>query len=106
MKALLPKETRLFPESFDCSQMYYANQPYAYWCESIGEWVLYKEYNDYTSICHPNDCLRAINYDDVIKLVNEFFPDRLLHRVFKQRSLNDNTYNFCDFEYKNIENSF
>ena len=43
MKTLLSKETKLFPESFDGSQMYYANQPYAYWCESIGEWVLYKE---------------------------------------------------------------
>lgn len=106
MDLILPKETTLFPEWFDCSQMYYADKPYGYWCESIGEWVLYKEYNDYNSICHPNDCLRAISYDDVIKLVNEFFPDRLLHRVFKQRSLNDNTYNFCDFEYKNIENSF
>ena len=71
---MIPEGTKLFPESWDCSQMYYDDEPYAYWDGNIGLWVLYKEYDNYRSICHPNDCMRAYNSCE--------FP-----KGFKQKSL-------------------
>jgi len=85
--------TILFPEKMDCSQLYYGDSPYAYWSEYIGEWVLYKEYNDYTSICHPNDCIRAKSKEDLFREFREedmftnFRNSEELCRNFKQRSL-------------------
>lgn len=66
---MIPKGTILFPESMDSCQMFYNNEPYAYWADDIGQWVLYKEYNNYKSICHPNDCLCAYSSDE---LPNEY----------------------------------
>ena len=76
--------TVLFPEKMDCSQLYYGDSPYAYWSEDVGEWVLYEEYNDYTSICHPNDCICAKSKEDMFK---DFRDSEELCKNFKQRSL-------------------
>ena len=94
---MIEKGTRLFPEYFDCSQMYYDDEPFAYWVSepeyNFCNWVLYKEYNDYSSVCHPNDCLAAVSYEDVLE---EFrtasFYDGMdrekLCKMFRQRPLN------------------
>ena len=67
-----------------------------------GEWVLYKEYDSYVSICNPNDCLSAISKDELLKHFRTYswFEDEdrdKLCETFRQRSLNDNEYNFDDF---------
>lgn len=64
---MIDNGTTLFPESWDCSQMYYDDEPYAYWDGNIGLWVLYKEYDHYRSICHPNDCMRAYSSEELPK---------------------------------------
>lgn len=85
--------TVLFPEKMDCSQLYYGDSPYAYWSEDIGEWVLYEEYNDYTSICHPNDCICAKSKEDIFRefreedMFKDFRDGEELCKRFKQRSL-------------------
>lgn len=71
---MIPEGTILFPETWDCYQMYYDGEPYAYWAGDIGQWVLYKEYDNYRSISHPNDCLCAIGSEE-------------LPEGFKQKSL-------------------
>lgn len=45
--------------------MFCDDEPYAYWAGDIGQWVLYKEYDNYKSISHPNDCLCAISSDEL-----------------------------------------
>lgn len=104
---MIPKGTTLFPEWFDSSQMYYCDMPFAYWLGgNICEWVLYKEYNDYKSICHPNDCLCGISKEELLERFKTFSwykeEDREnLCQAFRQRSLGDNEYNFEDFVYEN-----
>jgi hypothetical protein len=56
---MIPEGTALFPEMMSDIQMFYDDEPYAYWDHNVGLWVLYKEYDNYKSVCHPNDCLRA-----------------------------------------------
>lgn len=99
--------TVLFPEKMDCSQLYYGDSPYAYWSEDIGEWVLYEEYNDYTSICHPNDCICAKSKEDIFREFREedvfrnFRNSEELCRNFKQRSLKEDN-NMTPEEEKKI----
>ena len=94
---MIEKGTTLFPEYFDYSQMYYNDEPYAYWVSvpeyNFYEWILYKEYNDYRSICHPNDCLAAASYEEVLEeLKTSSFYENMdrdkLCKTFRQRSLN------------------
>ena len=47
--------------------MFCDDEPYAYWAGDIGQRVLYKEYDNYKSICHPNDCLSAYSSDELPK---------------------------------------
>ena len=68
---LIPKYYTLYPE-VQCSQyLYFHDEPYAYQLENIAynvyEWVLFKEYNDYKYVCHSNDCIAAISYNDLIE---------------------------------------
>ena len=62
---MIPEGTTLFPETMNGCQMFYDDEPYAYWAGDIGQWVLYKEYDNYRSICHPNDCLRAYSSEEL-----------------------------------------
>lgn len=97
---MIPKGTVLYPESQDWHQLYYNGEPYAYWQHFLGLWILYKEYNDYISECHPNDCISAYTYDEVIQFIKDYtsYKDKEgLCRTFRQRSLKDNEYNFEDF---------
>lgn len=64
---MIPEGTTLFPETMNGCQMFYDDEPYAYWAGDIGQWVLYKEYDSYKSICHPNDCLRAYSCEELPK---------------------------------------
>lgn len=64
---MIPEGTTLFPERIDAYNMYYDDEPYAYWSGDIGQWVLYKEYDNYKSISHPNDCLCALSSDELPK---------------------------------------
>ena len=102
---MIAEGTTLYPEYFDSSQMYFDNEPFAYWVESpeynFCNWVLYKEYNDYVSTCNPNDCLAGISYEGVMQEFREYsFYDGMdrekLCRMFRQRSL-DSDYDFEDF---------
>lgn len=98
---MIPEGTTLYPEWFDYSQMYCCGEPYAYWLHETGQWILYKEYNSYRSVCHPNDCLSAINYDQVLyEFRNYCFYENCdrekLCRTFRQRSIDD-PYDFEDF---------
>jgi hypothetical protein len=93
---MIDKGTRLFPEYFDSSQMYYDDEPYAYWVSepsiNFCNWILYKEYNDYVSICHPNDCLSAISYEEVLEELRTYtfyegMDREKLCKAFRHRSL-------------------
>lgn len=93
---MINEGTTLFPEYFDALQMYYNNEPYAYWVSApeynFYNWILYKEYNNYKSICYPNDCLSAVSYEEVIDELKTFsFYDSMdrekLCKMFRQRSL-------------------
>lgn len=64
---MITEGTTLFPEAMDGCQMFYDGEPYAYWADDVGQWVLYKEYDNYRSICHPNDCLRAYSSGELPK---------------------------------------
>ena len=51
-----------------------------------------KEYNDYESVCHPNDCISAISYNDLIDSFKTYsFYENMdrekMCRTFRQRSL-------------------
>lgn len=103
---MIPEGTTLFPEYVDCSQMYYDDEPYAYWLSvpeyNFCNWILYKEYNDYISVCHPNDCLRAVSYEDIMKEFREYsfyegMDRELLCKKFRQRSLEGDDKDFEDF---------
>ena len=94
---MIDKDTILYPQDISPNEMYYDNEPYAYWLSvpeyNVCNWVLYKEYNDYVSICAPNDCLRAVSYEDIMEEFREysFYEDmdrEKLCRTFRQRSLN------------------
>lgn len=104
---MIEKGTTLFPTTQDCSQLWYNDEPYAYWEEFSGEWILYKEYNDYCSICHPNDCISAVSYEEMLDHFRTYFwfedYDReKLCRTFRQRSLDDNPYgDFDDYVEEN-----
>ena len=103
---MIERGTRLYPEVFDSSQMYYQGQPFAYWLSvpeyNFCEWILYKEYNDYTSVCNPNDCLAAVSHEELMREFKTFsyyenMDREMLCRTFRQRSLDDNPYEFEDF---------
>lgn len=99
---MISKGTILYPTSFGATEMYFYDEPFAYWLEETGQWILYKEYDDYTSVCNPNDCLAAISYKQVLyEFRNYCFyenEDReKLCRTFRQRSMEDNPYEFEDF---------
>lgn len=93
---LIDKHNTLYPE-FQCSNyLYFNGEPYAYWLEcsayKVYEWVLFKEYNDYESVCRPNDCIAAINYDKLIESfkTSSFYENmdrEEMCRTFRQRSL-------------------
>ena len=94
---MLDKGTVLYPQDISPNEMYYDNEPYAYWLSvpeyNVCNWVLYKEYNDYVSICAPNDCLRAVSYEDIMEEFREYsfyegMDREKLCRTFRQRSLN------------------
>lgn len=94
---MIDKDTILYPQCFTSNQMYYDNEPYAYWVSvpeyNVCNWVLYKEYNDYISTCAPNDCLRAVSYEDIMEEFREYsfyegMDREKLCRTFRQRSLN------------------
>ena len=106
---MIPKGTRLYPQCVTSSQMLYEDEPYAYWCSepqyNFCNWILYKEYNDYVSTCHPNDCLGALTYEEVIREFREScFYEKMdrekLVRTFRQRSLNGDDPDFEDFVYE------
>ena len=93
---MIPEGTTLYPERIDSSQMYYNDEPYAYWVEApeynFCNWVLYKEYNNYISVCHPNDCIAAVSYEDLMKEFREWtyyegMDREKLCRTFRQRPL-------------------
>ena len=103
---MIEKGTTLWPEYFDSSQMYYNGEPYAYWVSepryNFYNWVLYKEYNNYSSVCAPGDCLAAVSYEDVMEELRTYsyyenMDREKLCRAFRQRSLDDNSYDFEDF---------
>lgn len=108
---MIPKGTILYPTTITSSQMYYYDEPYAYWAtdsySTFCNWVLYKEYNDYISTCAPNDCLAGISYEEVMEELRTFhFYDGMdrekLCKAFRQRSLNatdEEMYNWEDFIY-------
>ena len=103
---MIPKGTTLYPQWANGMEMYFDDEPYAYWVEepayNFCNWVLYKEYDDYASVCNPNDCLSAVSYK---QLMNEFrtysfyegLDREMLCRTFRQRSIEDNPYEFEDF---------
>ena len=94
---MIDKDTILYPQDISPNEMYYDNEPYAYWVSvpeyNVFNWVLYKEYNDYISTCAPNDCLRAVSYEDIMEEFREYsfyegMDREKLCRTFRQRSLN------------------
>ena len=100
---MITEGTTLYPEYFAGSEMFYDDHPFAYWLGgNICEWILYKEYNDFNSVCNPNDCLCAISKEELLERFKTFswFKDEereKLCETFRQRSLNDDPYNFDDF---------
>ena len=56
---MIAEGTILYPQDISPNEIYYDNEPYAYWLSvpeyNVCNWVLYKEYNDYVSICAIND---------------------------------------------------
>lgn len=107
---MIERGTILYPQCFTASQMYYNDEPYAYWVDepsiNFCNWILYKEYNDYVSTCSPNDCLSALSYEEVIdELKTASFYDGMdrekLCNAFRQRSLHmsyEEEINFEDFD--------
>ena len=94
---MIAEGTILYPQDISPNEMYYDNEPYAYWVSvpeyNVCNWVLYKEYDDYISTCAPNDCLRAVSYEDIMKEFREYsfyegMDREKLCRTFRQRSLN------------------
>lgn len=99
---MIPKYTTLYPTSMDGCRMYYHGEPFGYWLHEAGEWVLYKEYNSYQSVCAPDDCLRAVSREDLMKEFREYswFKDEereKLCRTFRQRAIDTNEYEVDDF---------
>jgi len=103
---MIPKGTTLYPQYITATDMYYGDEPFAYWLSvpeyDVYNWVLYKEYNDYNSVCHPNDCLCGVSYESLMEEFRTYsFYDgmdrEMLCRTFRQRSLDDNPYEFEDF---------
>ena len=85
--------------------MWCHDKPYAYWLSAskynVYEWVLYKEYNDYTSVV-GNGGLKGVSYEELMDSFRTYsFYDNvdreMLCRTFRQRSLDDNSYEFEDF---------
>lgn len=94
---MIAEDTILYPQCVTSDQMYYDDEPYAYWLSvpeyDVCNWVLYKEYNDYISTCAPNDCLRTVSYEDIMEEFREYsfyegMDREKLCRTFRQRSLN------------------
>lgn len=101
---MIPEYTTLYPTSMDGCRMYYHGEPFGYWLHEAGEWVLYKEYNSYQSVCAPDDCLRAVSREDLMKEFREYswFKDEereKLCRTFRQRAIDTNEYEVDDFVY-------
>lgn len=112
---MIEKGTRLYPQYFTASHMYYDNEPYAYWVSepsiNFCNWILYKEYNDYVSVCNPNDCLAAVSYEEVMEELRTFtfyegMDREKLCKAFRQRSLymtDEESWNWEDFELDDYE---
>ena len=112
---MIEKGTRLYPQYFTADHMYYNDEPYAYWVSepsiNFCNWVLYKEYNDYISVCNPNDCLSAVSYEDVMNELRTYsFYDGMdrekLCKAFRQRSLymtDEESWDWEDFELDDYE---
>lgn len=103
---MIDKCYTLYPEYVDAMNMYFNDEPYAYWVSNENynfcAWVLYKEYNDYSSCCNPNDCIAGESYEEIIDSFRNSWSYRnqdrdMLIRTFRQRSLGDTEYNFEDF---------
>lgn len=102
---MIDKFETLYPEYFDSFNLYYKDEPYAYWLSvpeyNIYEWVLYKEYNDYKSAV-GNGGLQGMSYEQLIDSFKTYsfyegIDREMLCRTFRQRSLDDNPYDFDDF---------
>ena len=102
---MLDKLEPLYPEYFDASELFCNDEPYAYWLSvpeyNFYNWILYKEYNGYNSRV-GNGGLQGISYEQLMDEFRTFsFYDGMdrekLCRTFRQRSLNDNPYEFEDF---------
>ena len=112
---MIPKGTTLYPQYFTSDRMYFDDQPFAYWvsCSHINfcNWVLFKEYNDYDSVCNPNDCLAAVSYEQVMHELRTYsYYDGMdrekLCRAFRQRSLDmsyEEEIDFEDFDFDILE---
>ncbi len=68
---MIEEGTTLYPTCMTATNLYCDDEPYAYWVDvpeyNFCDWVLYKEYNDYTSVCAPNDCIAGVSYEDVME---------------------------------------
>lgn len=108
---IIDKNYTLYPEFQDSTYLYFNGKPYAYWLENdeykVYEWVLFNEYNDYESVCNPNDCISAISYDQLIESFKTYsFYENIdrekMCRTFRQRSLETefgpNSESYNDFE--------
>lgn len=108
---MIPEGTTLYPEYFTSDNMYFDDEPFAYWVSepsiNFYNWVLYKEYNDYSSVCNPNDCLSAISYEDVMDELRTYtfyegMDREKLCKAFRQRSLHmsyEEEIEWEDFEF-------
>ena len=95
----------LRPQYFDAENLYFNDESYAYWLSvpeyNVHEWVLYKEYNDYRSAV-GNGGLQGISYEELMDSFRTYsfyegMDREKLCRTFRQRSLDDNPYEFEDF---------
>lgn len=108
---MIPQGTTLYPEYFTADKMYFDNKPFAYWVSepsiNFCNWILYKEYNDYSSVCNPNDCLSAVSYEDVMHELRTYtfyegMDREKLCKAFRQRSLHmsyEEEMEWEDFEF-------
>ena len=83
----------LCPQYFDATNLYFNDNVY--------DWVLYKEYNDYRSAV-GNGGLKGVSYEELMDSFRTYsfyegMDREKLCRTFRQRSLDDNPYDFEDF---------
>ena len=102
---MIDKFETLRPEFLTATNLWYNDEPYAYWLSApeynVYEWVLSKEYNDYESVV-GNSGLKGVSYEELMNSFRTYtFYDNIdremLCRTFRQRSLYDDSYDFEDF---------